>query len=46
VPVYTDQLVGAAARIRNEARGHGAGAQPRQIDEDVAVAAVNAADGA
>jgi hypothetical protein len=43
LPAYLDQFTQAAARIRNEAGGHGAGSQPRQIDEDIAVAAVNAA---
>jgi hypothetical protein len=39
-PVYTDHVAGAAGRIRNEVGGHGAGGQPRQIDQDIAVAAV------
>ncbi len=43
VPDFTDDLVLAAARIRNKMGGHGAGAQPRQVDLDIATAAVNAA---
>lgn len=43
LPAFTDNLVQAAARIRNNMGGHGAGAQPRQIDLDIATAAVNAA---
>jgi hypothetical protein len=43
LPAYADNLVLAAARIRNKMGGHGAGAQPRQIDLDIATAAVNAA---
>jgi hypothetical protein len=43
LPAYTDNVVLAAARIRNKMGGHGAGAQPRQIDLDIATAAVNAA---
>ncbi len=42
-PDYTDNLVLAAARHRNKMGGHGAGAQPRQIDLDISTAAVNAA---
>ena len=42
VPPYTEALILAAARIRNKQGGHGAGANPRQIDLDVATAAVNA----
>jgi hypothetical protein len=33
----------AAARIRNKQGGHGAGANPRQIDLDIATGAVNGA---
>jgi hypothetical protein len=43
LPDYSDNLVQAAARIRNKAGGHGAGGQPRQIAQDIAIAAVNAA---
>jgi hypothetical protein len=43
VPAYTDNLLLAAARIRNKMGGHGAGAQPRQIDLDIATATVNGA---
>lgn len=43
LPDFTDNLVQAAARIRNKMGGHGAGPQPRQIDLDIATAAVNGA---
>ncbi len=43
LPDYTENLIQAAARIRNKTGGHGAGAQPRQIDLDIATACVNAA---
>ena len=46
LPPYTEALVLAAARIRNKQGGHGAGAQPRQIDLDIATAAVNGAGAA
>lgn len=43
VSPYMDNLVQAAARIRNKLGGHGAGAQPRQIETHEATATVNAA---
>jgi hypothetical protein len=46
LPPYTEALVLAAARIRNKQDGHGAGAQPREIELDIATGAVNAAGAA
>jgi hypothetical protein len=43
LPAHADHLVLAAARIRNQRGGHGAGAQPRQIEPAEAIATVNAA---
>lgn len=43
IPPYTDNLIQAAARLRNELAGHGAGSQPRQIKLDEATATVNVA---
>jgi hypothetical protein len=42
VPAHVDQLLFAAARIRNAAGGHGAGGTPRHTPEDLAVACVAA----
>jgi hypothetical protein len=43
IPSYMEPLVLAASRIRNEQGGHGAGGSPRQIELDIATAAVDAA---
>jgi hypothetical protein len=43
LPAHADHLVLAAARIRNQRGGHGAGAQPRQIEQSEAIATVSAA---
>lgn len=40
VPPYIDNLIQAAARIRNKLGAHGAGAEPRQIEVDEAMAAI------
>jgi hypothetical protein len=43
VPRHVDQLLFAAARIRNAAGGHGAGGTPRHTPQDLATACVAAA---
>jgi hypothetical protein len=43
IPSHADQMLFAAARIRNAAGGHGTGPAPRQTPEDLAVACVAAA---
>lgn len=43
IPAHADQMLSAAARIRNAAGGHGTGPAPRHTPEDLAVACVAAA---
>jgi hypothetical protein len=43
IPAHVDQMLFAAARIRNAAGGHGTGSVPRHTPEDLAVACVAAA---
>lgn len=43
VPPYTEKLILAASGVRNKEGGHGAGAVPRQLPAELAVATVNAA---